>query len=56
MLIQIGVKVYVDKYFIGNGFVSAFFFSFHFNQTTQKYLSRAGQNLNNYSGIQRILC
>jgi len=32
------------------------FFYYYFNRTTQKYLNRAGQNLNNYSGIQRILC
>lgn len=47
MLIQIGVKIYDDKYFIWNGFVYAFFFC-HFNQTAKKYLNRMGQKFNNY--------
>lgn len=48
MLIQIGVKIYDDKYFIWNGFVYAFFFFCHFNQTAKKYLNRMGQKFNNY--------
>lgn len=44
MLIQIGVKIYDDKYFIWNTFVSAFFLLFNSNQTTQKYLNNEAKS------------
>lgn len=58
MLIEIEIKIYDGKYFIWNGFVTGFFggfFFFNFNQTAQKYLNRAGQNLLTCSERQRIL-